>query len=167
MSTFLLILLNIKQSACWPDFDLIFHLIIFKIVFISPCWSAFYFWSMDFKKLFFMNSIFSLCIWNWNFSRYTGSKNEVWTGPKMEIIPVHFSKSIFQKSSTDQQGVCINKIKSNAILYYMLRIILFYSDISIHKNQLGTLYFSLEVCVYVLNNAAILLKQKAFLSRSA
>ena len=39
-----------------------------------------------------------------DFVGYTGSKNQVWNG---KFVELDFSKRIFQKSSTDKQGVCL------------------------------------------------------------
>ena len=41
------------------------------------------------------------------FADYTGSKNPVWNRLKIQFVELDFSKLIFQKSSTDQQGVWI------------------------------------------------------------
>ena len=38
------------------------------------------------------------------FEGYTGSKNQVWNRLKIKFVELDFSKLIFQKSSTDQQG---------------------------------------------------------------
>ena len=38
------------------------------------------------------------------FAGYTGSKNPVWNRLKIQFVELDFSKLIFQKSSTDQQG---------------------------------------------------------------
>ena len=65
----------------------------------SPCWSALNFWKMDFDELHFWSTL------NLNFAGYTSSKNQGRNRPKMEFVEIHFSKSIFQKSSADQQGV--------------------------------------------------------------
>jgi hypothetical protein len=40
------------------------------------------------------------------FAGYTGSKNPVRNRLKIQFVELDFSKLIFQKSSTDQQGVC-------------------------------------------------------------
>ena len=56
--------------------------------------------------------------------------------------------------------------KDNATFYYMP--LFFSKQIILYIKIIQVLCTSnVEVCVYVLNNAAILLKQKAFLSRSA
>ena len=39
------------------------------------------------------------------FAGYTGSKNQVRNRLKIQFVELDFSKLIFQKSSTDQQGV--------------------------------------------------------------
>ena len=41
---------------------------------------------------------------NWIFAGFTGSKNTVRNRLKIQFIELDFSKLIFQKSSTDQQG---------------------------------------------------------------
>ena len=61
-----------------------------------PCWSALNFWKMNFDELHFWSTL------NLNFAGYTSSKNQVRNRPKMEFVEIHFSKSIFQKSSADQ-----------------------------------------------------------------
>ena len=38
------------------------------------------------------------------FAGYTGSKNQVRNRLKIQLVELYFSKLIFQKSSTDQQG---------------------------------------------------------------
>ena len=52
-----------------------------------------------------MNSIFGLFPTS-ILQANTDSKNQVRTTPKMEFVKIHFSNSIFQKSSADQQGEC-------------------------------------------------------------
>ena len=59
---------------------------------------------------------FEISIWafisNWNkksiskliFAGYTGSKISVWNRLNIQFVKLDFSKLIFQKSSTDQQG---------------------------------------------------------------
>ena len=48
------------------------------------------------------------------FAGYTGSKNQVRNRLKIQFVELDFSKLIFQKSSTDQQGV--TDIESSPIL---------------------------------------------------
>ena len=54
-----------------------------------------------------MNWIFSLqeSISKLIFAGYTGSKNPVRNRLKIQFVKLDFSKLIFQKSSTDQQGM--------------------------------------------------------------
>jgi hypothetical protein len=47
------------------------------------------------------------------FAGYTGSKNPVRNKLKIQFIEFDFSKLIFQKSSTDQQGVTVIKFKNS------------------------------------------------------
>jgi hypothetical protein len=56
-----------------------------------------------------MNWIFSLqkSISKLIFAGYTGSKNQVQNISRIKFVELDFSKLIFQKSSTDQQGVRI------------------------------------------------------------
>ena len=42
------------------------------------------------------------------------SKFQVWNKPKMEFVEFHYSKSIFQKSSADQQELLTGKTTDNA-----------------------------------------------------
>ena len=44
------------------------------------------------------------------FAGYTGSKNPVRNRLKIQFVELDFSKLIFQKSSTDQQGVWFAKL---------------------------------------------------------
>jgi hypothetical protein len=46
---------------------------------------------------------------------YTGSKNPVQNRPRIQFIELDFSKLIFQKSSTDQQG---ESYIAHVICYY-------------------------------------------------
>ena len=61
------------------------------------------------------------------FRLHTGSKYQVRTRPKIKFIKLDFSKPIFQKSSTDQQGVrmvgfCTNKTERwNAFFTLLLQ----------------------------------------------
>jgi hypothetical protein len=41
------------------------------------------------------------------FAGYTGSKNQVQIKLNIQFVELDFSKLIFQKSSTDQQGVSV------------------------------------------------------------
>ena len=58
-----------------------------------------------------MNWIFSLqkSISKLIFAGYTGSKNQVRNRLKVQLVELNFSKWIFQKSSTDQQGESLKK----------------------------------------------------------
>ena len=60
-----------------------------------------------FEKSSLTNWIFSLqkSISKLIFAGYTGSKNPVRNRQKIQFVELDFSKLIFQKSSTDQQGV--------------------------------------------------------------
>ena len=60
-----------------------------------------------FDKSSSTNWIFSLqkSILNLIFAGYPGSKTPVWNILKIQFVELDFSKLIFQKSSTDQQGV--------------------------------------------------------------
>jgi hypothetical protein len=62
---------------------------------------------MDFNKFYF-GSILNLTL---QAARH-GCKNQIQNRPKIDFFNFHFSKSIFQKSSADQQGKCIHKGKS-------------------------------------------------------
>ena len=78
-----------------------------------------------------MNWIFNLrkSISKWIFAGYTGSKNPVRNRLNNQFIKLDFSKLIFQKSGTDQQGVyrlknvefvhCTNRGSSPQDLYTM------------------------------------------------
>ena len=44
------------------------------------------------------------------FAGYTGSKNSVRNRLKIQFAELDFSKLIFQKSSTDQQGDSVTKV---------------------------------------------------------
>ena len=51
------------------------------------------------------------------FAGYTGSKNQVQKRLKIQFVELDFSKLIFQKSNTDQQGVIHNNyINHNYII---------------------------------------------------
>ena len=53
-------------------------------------------WKIQLDELDFLS------ISNFNFAGYTGSKNQVGNGQKIKFVPLNFSNSIFQKSSSDQ-----------------------------------------------------------------
>ena len=63
---------------------------------VSLCWSVLDFWKIKFEKSRLMNLIFTACV---------ASKNQVRNRLKIKFIKLDFSNLIFQKSSTDQQGV--------------------------------------------------------------
>ena len=84
---------------------------------ISPCWSVLDFWKINLEKsswqtwflAYFELDFYFLCslqksISKLIFAGYTGSRNQVWNRLKIQLVKVDFSKLIFQKSSTDQQG---------------------------------------------------------------
>ena len=73
----------------------------------TSCWSVLDFWKIKFEKSSSTNWIFSLqkSILKLIFAGYTGSKNQVRNRLKIQFVELDFSKLIFQKSSTDQQGV--------------------------------------------------------------
>ena len=76
-----------------------------------------WFLKVDLKKWSSTKSIFGLHISNLNFAVYTGSKNQVWNRPKIEFIELHFLKSIFEKSSADQQGdICSTTLMIRLII---------------------------------------------------
>ena len=64
----------------------------------------------EFLKSSSKNWIFSLqkSISKLVFAGYTDSKNPVWNWLKIQFVELDFPKLIFQKSSTDQQGVSLN-----------------------------------------------------------
>ena len=66
------------------------------------------------------NWIFSLKKWILKliFAGYTGSKNQVWNRIKIQFFEIDFFKLIFQKSSTDQQGIRLpNSLQKSDIIY--------------------------------------------------
>ena len=65
---------------------------------------------MDFDELHFWSTL------NLNFAGYTSSKDQVRNRLKMEFVEIHFSKSIFQKSSADQQETFRIMMKCTGIL---------------------------------------------------
>ena len=74
----------------------------------TPCWSVFEFWKIKLENSNLKNWIFSLqkSILKLIFADYTGSKNSVSNRLKIQFIKLdYFSNWIFQKSSTDQQGL--------------------------------------------------------------
>ena len=73
----------------------------------QPSWSVLEFWKIKLEKSSSTNWIFSLqkSISKLIFAGYTGSKNPVRNRLKIQFVELDFSKLIFQKSSTDQQGV--------------------------------------------------------------
>ena len=91
---------------------------------VTPCWSVLDFWKINLEKTSLTNWIFSLfrtdffCLCSLQksilkliFASYTGSKNPVRNRIKIQFVELDFSKLIFQKSSTDQQGDCENVAK--------------------------------------------------------
>ena len=48
-------------------------------------------WKIKFNELDFLSSL------NLDFTGYTGSKNPIWIGPKIQFIELDFSNLIFQK----------------------------------------------------------------------
>ena len=95
-----------QASSCWclgilsspPKYQLCRH---------SPYPSVLDFWKFKFKKLSLTNWIFNLqkAISKLIFAGYTGSKNPVRNRLKIQFVELDFSKLIFQKSNTDQQGI--------------------------------------------------------------
>ena len=104
------------------------HLYMFKKEFLisKSFWKAksdsdttFYFWKRRKRAVVFDNqnflSILTPCwcvslqksISKLIFVGYTGSKNQVRNRLKIQFVELDFSKLIFQKSSTDQQGECL------------------------------------------------------------
>jgi hypothetical protein len=63
------------------------------------CWSVLDFWKIKFEKSSLKNQVRRTV-----FLAYTGSKSLVWKRLKIQFIELDFSKLIFQKSRTDQQG---------------------------------------------------------------
>ena len=51
------------------------------------------------------------------FAGYIGSKNPVWNRPKIQFFKIDFSKLILQKSSTDQHGVKLTRVKKPAVYH--------------------------------------------------
>ena len=82
-------------------------------ILLNPCWSVLEFWKIKLEKSSSTNWIFSLqkSISKLIFAGYTGSKNQVRNRLKIKFVKLDFSKLIFQKSSTDQQGVRSMKYK--------------------------------------------------------
>jgi hypothetical protein len=72
------------------------------------------------------------------FAGYTGNKNQVLNRQKIQFIELDFSKLIFQKSSTDQQGVSKEKLES----YYIVCTFVYSSDV--------TIQYSLEEASFLL-----------------
>ena len=73
---------------------------------LSPCWSVLEFWKIKLEKSSSANWIFSQqkSILKLIFAGYTGSKNPVRNRLKIQLVKLDFSKLIFHKSSTNQQG---------------------------------------------------------------
>ena len=87
------------MSACYPV-DL--YLISEKTIWRSQVWQTGFlvYLDLDFYCLCSLQkSILKLI-----FTGYTGSKNQVGNRLKIQFVELDFSKLIFQKSSTDQQG---------------------------------------------------------------
>ena len=89
-------------------------------ILLTPCWSVLEFWKIKLEKSSSTNWIFSLqkSISKLIFAGYTGSKNPVRNRLKIQFVELDFSKLIFQKSSTDQQGASIHL--NNRITYITL-----------------------------------------------
>ena len=71
---------------------------------LSPCWSLLEFWKIKLEKSISMNWIFSLQKW---ISKLIFAGYQIRNRLKIQFVELDFSKLIFQKSSTDQQGVCL------------------------------------------------------------
>ena len=87
---------------------------------VAPCWSVPEFWKIKVENSSSTNWIFSLqkSISNVIFAGYTGSKNPVLKRLKIQFIELDFSKLIFQKSSTDQQGERQEKYETICLSVY-------------------------------------------------
>ena len=95
------------------------------VLILTPCWSVLELWQIKLENSSSTNWIFSLqkSISKLIFAGYTGSKNSVWNRPKIQFVELDFSKLIFQKSSTDQQGVwfhCWKKVPNQTIWIFKL-----------------------------------------------
>ena len=79
---------------------------------LTPYPSILDFWKIKLEKSSSSNCIFSQqkSISKLIFAGYTGSKNQVRNRQKIQFVELDFSKLIFQKSSTDQQGDSVTKI---------------------------------------------------------
>ena len=104
------LLLKWRRRRCWQNTALVFHTYFFAYPssIVTPCWSV-----LEFKKksswktqvpwtgfLAFKNQF-----GNWFLQATQAVKNPVWKRLKIQFVKLDFSKLIFQKSSTDQQGV--------------------------------------------------------------
>ena len=71
------------------------------------------------------------------FAGYTGSKNQVWNKLKIQSIELDFSKLIFQKSSTDQQGLesCKNQTFQCSLQYFYNFDWFFFSDLKVKTDN--------------------------------
>ena len=62
---------------------------------------------------------FFLIILDWIFTASVACKNHVWNRQKIKFVQLDFSNLTFQKSSADQQGVCVLKQSAYAIYEFM------------------------------------------------
>ena len=85
----------------------------YKIVLgCTPYRSVLDFWKIKFEKSSSTNWIFNLqkLISKLIFAGYTGSRNPVRNRLKIQFVNFDFPKLIFQKSSTDQQGIGLSNM---------------------------------------------------------
>jgi hypothetical protein len=68
------------------------------------------------------------------FAGYTGSKDQVQNRLKIQFVKLDFSKLIFQKSSTDQQGVSL--VDACLLSWFSLKEIVGNMNASVSKEYL-------------------------------
>ena len=105
-------------SSCWFLFIFTYFTWVKTPRAKPPCLSVFEIWKIKLENSSSMNWIFRLQkpISKLIFAGYTGSKNPVRNRLKIQFVKLDFSKLIFQKSSTDQQGVYLAAILSSSAI---------------------------------------------------
>ena len=96
LSTYIRILIHLKEFDCQ--------------IILQACWSVLEFWKIKLEKSSSTNRIFSMQK-SISKLKYTGSRNQVRNRLNIQFVELDFSKLIFQKSSTDQQGARLLYLK--------------------------------------------------------
>ena len=84
------------------------------------------------------------------FEDYTGSKNQVQNRLKIQFVELDLSKLIFQKSSTDQQGVSYENSKFSTSFFYSMCNFKFSEDVVVSFQKLHFFAETLKDVLHIL-----------------